>query len=92
MHRLLRYFLLKYFHISTDEDDIDNPDRKPHEELPDKKVKTKAKQDIKDLDAAVKAIKEGKTTYDFVLANYNVKNEEKAILLDASLESSIKNK
>ena len=26
-----RYFLLKYFHISTDEDDIDNPDRKPKE-------------------------------------------------------------
>jgi len=23
-----RYFLLKYFHISTDEDDVDNPDRK----------------------------------------------------------------
>jgi hypothetical protein len=23
-----RYFLLKYFHIATDEDDIDNPDRK----------------------------------------------------------------
>ena len=22
-----RYFLLKFFHISTDEDDIDNPDR-----------------------------------------------------------------
>ena len=30
-----RYFLLKYFHIPTDEDDIDNPDRKPtDEELP----------------------------------------------------------
>jgi hypothetical protein len=26
-----RYFLLKYFHINTDEDDIDNPDRKPQE-------------------------------------------------------------
>lgn len=26
-----RYFLLKYFHIPTDEDDIDNPDRKPEE-------------------------------------------------------------
>lgn len=26
-----RYFLLKYFHISTDEDDIDNPDRKPED-------------------------------------------------------------
>lgn len=27
-----RYFLLKYFHINTDEDDIDNPDRKAAEE------------------------------------------------------------
>lgn len=26
-----RYFLLKYFHIETDEDDIDNPDRKEKE-------------------------------------------------------------
>tara|TARA_R110002049_G_scaffold199037_1_gene369102 strand:- start:29204 stop:29782 length:579 start_codon:yes stop_codon:yes gene_type:complete len=26
-----RYFLLKYFHIATDEDDIDNPDRKPQD-------------------------------------------------------------
>ena len=26
-----RYFLLKYFHIATDEDDIDNPNRKPPE-------------------------------------------------------------
>ena len=29
-----RYFLLKYFHIATDEDDIDNPDRKPEEKTP----------------------------------------------------------
>ena len=29
-----RYFLLKYFHIATDEDDIDNPERKPQEEAP----------------------------------------------------------
>jgi len=29
-----RYFLLKYFHISTDEDDIDNPDRKPENSKP----------------------------------------------------------
>ena len=27
-----RYFLLKYFHINTDEDDIDNPDRKQEDE------------------------------------------------------------
>ena len=33
-----RYFLLKYFHIATDEDDIDNPDRKPEEKEPIKTV------------------------------------------------------
>lgn len=27
-----RYFLLKFFHIATDEDDIDNPDRKKADE------------------------------------------------------------
>lgn len=37
-----RYFLLKYFHIATDEDDIDNVDRKPQEQAapiePKKKI------------------------------------------------------
>ena len=33
-----RYFLLKYFHIATDEDDIDNPERKPEEKEPIKTV------------------------------------------------------
>ncbi|MGL4567832.1 MAG: ERF family protein [Fusobacteriaceae bacterium] len=28
-----RYFILKYFHIATDEDDIDNPDRKKDDSL-----------------------------------------------------------
>jgi hypothetical protein len=28
-----RYFLLKYFHINTDEDDIDNPERKPQQPI-----------------------------------------------------------
>jgi len=27
-----RYFMLKYFHIATDEDDLDNPERKAQEE------------------------------------------------------------
>lgn len=35
-----RYFLLKYFHIATDEDDIDNPERKAEE--------LKAKQEQED--------------------------------------------
>lgn len=34
-----RYFLLKYFHIATDEDDIDNPERKEQEMI---EIKQKA--------------------------------------------------
>ena len=48
-----RYFLLKYFHISTDEDDIDNPTRK--EEVKNKEVKVENK-DKKEI--AIKMIKE----------------------------------
>lgn len=43
-----RYFLLKYFHINTDEDDIDNPERK-EEEL--KEAEFLAKQQAEQLEA-----------------------------------------
>ena len=35
-----RYFFLKFFHIATDEDDIDNPDRKTSEPVQQKAVPT----------------------------------------------------
>lgn len=35
-----RYFLLKYFHIPTDEDDVDNPDRKPSDKKEEYVIKT----------------------------------------------------
>lgn len=38
-----RYFLMKYFHIATDEDDIDNPDRKPEDKEPQIQGTTKPK-------------------------------------------------
>ena len=43
-----RYFLLKYFHINTDEDDIDNPNRKPQDKQDSKKPfdREKAKDEI----------------------------------------------
>lgn len=45
-----RYFLLKFFHISTDEDDIDNPDRKPQEQVqPAKEEKPKPSAPTKPL-------------------------------------------
>lgn len=42
-----RYFLLKYFHIATDEDDVDNSDRKKQEE---DEIKNKAVKMILELD------------------------------------------
>ena len=53
-----RYFLLKFFHINTDEDDIDNPDRKPQQQAQPQQVALTISQDwltaigdIKDLGA-----------------------------------------
>ena len=53
-----RYFLLKYFHISTDEDDIDNPNRKPNEVVkPTASASaTSKKPTISDMDAVKKAL------------------------------------
>jgi hypothetical protein len=41
-----RYFLLKYFHIKTDEDDIDNPNRKPEDDTPEPKQSKKKEKPI----------------------------------------------
>ncbi len=41
-----RYFLLKYFHIATDEDDIDNPERKEEERKALEEAKQKAIRDF----------------------------------------------
>ena len=54
-----RYFLLKYFHIATDEDDIDNSDRKAKEEEEDKKAEEKRKKD--------ELAKKGKVVHDIQL-------------------------
>ncbi|WP_347217909.1 ERF family protein [Chryseobacterium sp.] len=66
-----RYFLLKFFHIATDEDDIDNPERKeveketpkPKSEPKTNEVKvtnwmdeTKYKEALSDKDKAFKAL------------------------------------
>ena len=43
-----RYFLLKYFHINTDEDDIDNPNRKPQEPVKEEHKKPFDREKAKD--------------------------------------------
>lgn len=60
-----RYFLLKYFHISTDEDDIDNPERKAEEEIKLKKEQeqTKRLQKINAINIIEKKAKENGWEY-----------------------------
>jgi len=52
-----RYFLLKYFHIATDQDDIDNPDRKKEIKSAPVVEKEKAVAPIDDLKKALAACK-----------------------------------
>lgn len=52
-----RYFLLKYFHIATDEDDIDNPDRKEIEKEDTVKEISKLLENSKTLDELEKNFK-----------------------------------
>jgi hypothetical protein len=68
-----RYFLLKYFHIATDEDDIDNPDLRKSEpvKLPEPPKLETPKVDLKALETSAldelkkcKTLAELKTTYD----------------------------
>jgi len=63
-----RYFLLKYFHINTDEDDIDNPERK----------KEMAKQPIADarFQAALKAIANGTFTKEQLTNGFELTPEQ----------------
>ena len=57
-----RYFIMKYFHIATDEDDIDNPERKPVEEpAPIKKPQDYSRQ--KEMLKACKSLDSLATVY-----------------------------
>jgi hypothetical protein len=68
-----RYFLLKFFHIATDEDDIDNPERKPQEQ-PQPIVKKPLPSDK--LEPAVELIKTKQKTKQFFLDNYDLTEDQ----------------
>jgi hypothetical protein len=91
-----RYFLLKYFHIATDEDDIDNPGRKPVEEAPKAKptlppvAQTNTQGDKRPwiteraLNTAISRIKAGeKDVFDKTLATFQMEAEFKIELENA---------
>jgi len=63
-----RYFLLKYFHINTDEDDIDSPTRKKEvQKLPITEAR---------LQAAIKSISEGKYTKAQLIDSFDLTQEQ----------------
>lgn len=78
-----RYFLLKYFHISTDEDDIDNPNRKPSEVVKpssstnNSTAPTSKKPTISDMEAVKKALKSNRDGTLKMLEKYDVTPEQK---------------
>jgi hypothetical protein len=74
-----RYFLLKYFHISTDEDDIDNPNRKPVEVTkPNNSTATNTKKPtISDMDAVKKALASNREGTIKMLEKYDVTPAQK---------------
>ena len=79
-----RYFLLKYFHISTDEDDIDNPERKPTEVAKPSTVTynkptapTSKKPTISDLSKVKDALKKDREATLKMLEKYDITTEQK---------------
>lgn len=74
-----RYFLLKYFHIATDEDDIDNPNRKPEQET--KPIELSPSQKLKNCKTLNELANVFKSlTEEEKKANFTLKNELKIIL------------
>ncbi len=70
-----RYFLLKYFHIATDEDDIDNPERKPQEESRPKQKSTEKKK-VKNWVGLIEAIKNGDYSKEQVFNQYELSENQ----------------
>lgn len=84
-----RYFLLKFFHIATDEDDIDNPDRKPEEkttvtkQYPAKEVKPLLEKGSEQWKQAVNHLLKGTVTIEQIKGKYTLlePNEDELIEL-----------
>lgn len=90
-----RYFLLKFFHIATDEDDIDNPDRKEDEKPKGDKPKEPTKElpwlniwtapdkltYTKEAKNSIAKLAAGTIGIDIVKQNYRLSKETEEFLL-----------
>lgn len=78
-----RYFLLKYFHISTDEDDIDNPERKDQSSAePVKKQKVTFAPEHKNWTEAKRKLHEGEGTLAGLMEKFEISEEHQKLLLN----------
>ncbi len=81
-----RYFLLKYFHIATDEDDIDNDQRKPEPKAEPVKAKPTNKPPLTDvlLKKALERIKAGEIEVKAKMQeNFTLTQAQKETLISA---------
>ena len=87
-----RYFLLKFFHIPTDEDDIDNPNRKKPEEKQKPKSKPKSNTQVKTLESLLLEIESAKSREELTSIWNTNKNEfkENKKFNDALTEAGLK--
>ena len=80
-----RYFILKYFHISTDEDDVDNDKRKTSEQI--KQTLTK-KEELTPLHAkwqgAIQSLIDSKVTISQIRVKYELTQNNEELLISES--------
>lgn len=85
-----RYFLLKFFHIATDEDDIDNPDREKSPPIPAKQPSSPIKKEDltpthKGWQGAIKALVDGTVTISKIRVKYELsQNNEELLIAEAA--------
>src|SRR5690606_6435660 len=85
-----RYFLLKFFHIATDEDDIDNPDRKPEDKTPSPKkdvavalpelVRMDGKEVSRNWNRAIATLQTGKDV-NYLRGKFKISKENEQLLI-----------
>ena len=83
-----RYFLLKFFHIPTDKDDIDNSDRKQEAAAPSKETKALSELEISFIETDIKKVKDIKALTDLYNSDFRIRTNKdlSAIFTEKRLE------
>lgn len=84
-----RYFLLKFFHIATDEDDIDNPDREKTPPISIKQATVK-KEELTPLhpkwQGAIQSLIDSKVTISQIRVKYELSQTNENLLIEEAIK------